>query len=162
MDDAEGPRNCGLEYEKTVAEHYRPFWERGIAVDIINADCDLSGYKLVIAPMLYMVREGFAERATRFVEQGGQFVATYWSGIVNESDLCHLGGFLALCGRCWVSGPKKLTVWPMASNQVQGLAGNKAGLQGPYQAIHLCDLIHLEGRQPSRAIEMTSMLTVRR
>ncbi len=65
MDDAEGPRNCGLEYEKTVAEHYRPFWERGIAVDIINADCDLSGYKLVIAPMLYMVREGFAERATR-------------------------------------------------------------------------------------------------
>ena len=146
MDDAEGPRNCGLEYEKTVAEHYRPFWERGIAVDIINADCDLSGYKLVIAPMLYMVREGFAERATRFVEQGGQFVATYWSGIVNESDLCHLGGF---------PGPLRplLGIWSEEidcladgeSNQVQGLAGNKAGLQGPYQAIHLCDLIHLEG-----------------
>lgn len=146
MDDAEGPRNCGLEYEKTVAEHYRPFWERGIAVDIINADCDLPGYKLVIAPMLYMVREGFAERATRFVEQGGQFVATYWSGIVNESDLCHLGGF---------PGPLRplLGIWSEEidcladgeSNQVQGLAGNKAGLQGPYQAIHLCDLIHLEG-----------------
>lgn len=114
MDDAEGPRNCGLEYEKTVAEHYRPFWERGIAVDIINADCDLSGYKLVIAPMLYMVREGFAERATRFVEQGGSLSRP--TGAVLSTNLtCVISvASLALCGRCWVSGPKKLTVWPMA------------------------------------------------
>lgn len=67
LDDAEGPRNMGMEYEKTVNEHYRPFWEKGIAVDVIDADGDLSQYALVIAPMLYMVREGFAERAEAFV-----------------------------------------------------------------------------------------------
>ena len=89
MDDAQGPRNIGLEYEKTVAEHYRPFWEKGISVDIINADCAFSDYQLVIAPMLYMVRDGFAQKVEAFVAQGGQFVATYWSGIVNESDLCY-------------------------------------------------------------------------
>ncbi|OAT22063.1 beta-galactosidase [Buttiauxella noackiae ATCC 51607] len=148
MDDAQGPRNCGMEYEKTVVDHYRPFWEQGIAVDVINADCDLSGYKLVIAPMLYMVREGFAEKATRFVEQGGQFVATYWSGVVNETDLCHLGGF---------PGPLRplLGIWAEEidcladgeSNIVQGLSGNNAGLQGPYQVRHLCELIHSEGAQ---------------
>ncbi|EMA8651020.1 beta-galactosidase [Cronobacter sakazakii] len=146
MDDAQGPRNLGLEYEKTVAEHYRPFWEQGIAVDIINADADLSGYKLVIAPMLYMVRDGFAQRAEAFVEQGGHFVTTYWSGIVNETDLCHLGGF---------PGPlrKLLGIWAEEidcladgeRNLIQGLAGNEAGLQGPYQVRHLCDLIHTEG-----------------
>jgi beta-galactosidase GanA len=27
-----------MEYEKTVNEHYRPFWEQGIAVDVIDAD----------------------------------------------------------------------------------------------------------------------------
>lgn len=148
MDDAQGPRNCGMEYEKTVVDHYRPFWEQGIAVDVINADCDLSGYKLVIAPMLYMVREGFAEKTTRFVEQGGQFVATYWSGVVNETDLCHLGGF---------PGPLRplLGIWAEEidcladgeSNIVQGLSGNNAGLQGPYQVRHLCELIHSEGAQ---------------
>jgi beta-galactosidase len=42
LDDAEGPRNKGMEYEKTVNEHYRPFWEKGIAVDVIDADGDLS------------------------------------------------------------------------------------------------------------------------
>ncbi|MBI3309801.1 MAG: beta-galactosidase, partial [Serratia liquefaciens] len=31
MDDAQGPRNIGLHYEQTVVEHYRPFWEQGIA-----------------------------------------------------------------------------------------------------------------------------------
>lgn len=146
MDNAQGPRNAGLFYEKTVAEHYRPFWEAGVAVDVINADCALDGYDLVIAPMLYMVRDGFAERVDAFVKRGGQFVTTYWSGIVNETDLCHLGGF---------PGPLRpvLGIWAEEidglydeeRNAVTGLAGNEAGLCGPYEVTHLCDLIHLEG-----------------
>ncbi|HDR2893613.1 TPA: beta-galactosidase [Enterobacter asburiae] len=148
LDDAEGPRNKGMEYEKTVNEHYRPFWEQGIAVDIIDADCDLSPYALVIAPMLYMVREGFAERAEAFVAAGGHLVTTYWSGVVNETDLCHLGGF---------PGPlrKLVGVWAEEidclddgeRNLIQGLAGNASGLQGPYQVRHLCELIHAESAQ---------------
>jgi beta-galactosidase len=97
-----------MEYENTVNEHYRPFWEQGIAVDIIDADVDLSA-KLVIAPMLYMVRDGFAERAEAFVANGGHLVTTYWTGIVNESDLCHLGGFPGRCANCWAFGRKRLT-----------------------------------------------------
>ncbi|HDR2474344.1 beta-galactosidase [Enterobacter soli] len=148
LDDAEGPRNKGMEYEKTVNEHYRPFWEQGIAVDIIDADGDLSQYALVIAPMLYMVREGFAERAEAFVAAGGHLVTTYWSGVVNETDLCHLGGF---------PGPlrKLVGIWAEEidclddgeRNLVQGLAGNASGLQGPYQVRHLCELIHAESAQ---------------
>ncbi|WJY16532.1 beta-galactosidase [Pectobacteriaceae bacterium CE90] len=146
MDDAQGPRNHGLYYEKTVVEHYRPFWEQGIAVDIINADCDLSGYTLVIAPMLYMVRDGFAKNVEDFVRQGGQFVATYWSGIVNETDLCHLGGF---------PGPLRplLGIWAEEidclkegeTNSVNSTPGNTLGLQGAWSARHLCELLHLEG-----------------
>jgi beta-galactosidase len=146
MDDAQGPRNIGLHYEQTVVEHYRPFWEQGIAVDIINADSDLSGYQLVIAPMLYMVREGFAERAEAFVRQGGQWVASYWSGIVNESDLCYLGGFPGplrpLLG-IWAEEIDSLT--EDETNSIRGVPGNELGLQGNYQARHLCELIHLEG-----------------
>jgi beta-galactosidase len=43
--------------------------------------------------MLYMLKEGTAERIEQFVQNGGTFVATYWSGIVNENDLVFLGGF---------------------------------------------------------------------
>lgn len=152
MDDAMGPRNQGMEYEKTVNEHYRAFWEQGVAVDVIDADVDFSSYTLVVAPMLYMVRAGFAERAEAFVAQGGYFIASYWTGIVNESDLCYLGGF---------PGPlrKLLGVWAEEIDSlpegeyhsVQGLQGNMAGLQGPYLARHLCELIHAETAIPLAA-----------
>lgn len=146
MDNAQGPRNIGLHYERTVTEHYRTFWEQGVAVDVINADADLSGYTLVIAPMLYMVRDGFANRVEQLLHRGGQFVASYWTGVVNESDLCHLGGF---------PGPLRplLGIWSEEidsltddeSNGVRALAGNELGLQDTYQARELCEHIHLEG-----------------
>ncbi len=146
MDNAQGPRNIGLHYERTVTEHYRTLWEQGVAVDVINADADLSGYTLVIAPMLYMVRDGFATRVEQLLHRGGQFVASYWTGVVNESDLCHLGGFPGplrpLLG-IWSEEIDSLT--DEESNGVRALAGNELGLQGTYQARELCEHIHLEG-----------------
>jgi len=41
---------------------------------------DLSRYKLVIAPMLYMLRGDIAERLYDFVQKGGVVVATYLTG----------------------------------------------------------------------------------
>ncbi|QQN35478.1 beta-galactosidase [Rahnella aceris] len=146
MDDSLGPRNQGLEYENTVAGHYRALWAQGIAVDVINADCDLTGYDLVIAPMLYMVRAGVGERITAFVQAGGRFVATYWSGIVNESDLCFLNGFpgpLRPVLGIWAEEIDSLT--DDQHNSVSGTEGNALGLNGPYRASELCEVIHLEG-----------------
>ncbi|GIO36641.1 beta-galactosidase GanA [Paenibacillus antibioticophila] len=80
-------------YIDTCQEHYRVFWEAGIPVDVITPDKPVNTYKLVIAPMLYMVREGFAEKMERYVEQGGTFVTTYMSGIVDRYDLVFREGF---------------------------------------------------------------------
>lgn len=143
--DSQGPRNCGVKYEQTVKEHYKPFWKKGVPVDIIDMDCDFSKYKVLIAPMLYMVRPGVGEKIERFVENGGTFVATYWSGIVNENDLCFLGGF---------PGPlrKVLGIWSEEidalhdgqSNSIEVDENNILGLKGQFEAVELCDLIHLE------------------
>jgi len=56
-------------------------------------DCtDLSRYKLVICPMLFMLKESFAEKLRAFVENGGTLLMTYFSGVVDESGLAWLGG----------------------------------------------------------------------
>ena len=91
--DAQGPRIEKKDYYDTVQKHYRAFWNLSIPVDVINMDCDFSKYKVVVAPMLYMVRPGVGERLEEFVEKGGTLITTYWSGIVDENDLCFLGGF---------------------------------------------------------------------
>ena len=145
MDDAQGPRQQRKDCEGMCKRHYGQFWSRGVAVDVINEDCDLSKYKLVVAPMLYMVRAGVGERIEQFVADGGTFVATYWSGIVDESDLCFQGGF---------PGPlrKVLGIWDEEidalydhdRNAVVPVAGNALGLAGEYEARDLCALIHAE------------------
>ncbi|HSV26914.1 MAG TPA: beta-galactosidase [Sedimentisphaerales bacterium] len=133
-------------YKETVISHYRSFWKMGIAVDIIDQSYDISGYKLVAAPMLYMLRPGFPERVENFVRAGGTFVTTYWSGLVDENDLTFLGGFPG-------GGLRKvLGIWneetdaihPSESNSVI-ISGCNCGLKGPYKAQDIFALIHAEG-----------------
>lgn len=148
VNDAQGPRNIGIHYERTVLEHYQAFWEQGIPVDVISMERDLSQYKLVIAPMVYMTSEDFGKRVESFVEAGGTFVTTYWSGIVNETDLTYLTGF---------PGPLRhvLGIWSEEidglydheTNYIQFDQNNHLGLAGEYEVRDLCELIHLEGAE---------------
>ena len=59
-------------------------------MDLIDETCSLDGYRVVAAPMVYLLREGWTEKVRTFVENGGIFLLTYWSGIVDETDLCYL------------------------------------------------------------------------
>ena len=48
---------------------------------------------MVVAPVLYMVKEGMKEALESFVKNGGILITTYMSGIVDQSDNVHLGGY---------------------------------------------------------------------
>jgi beta-galactosidase len=142
---SQGPRNRDRNYRETVEEMHRPFWNRGISADVIDSTADFSRYKLLIAPMLYMLRPGVAERITQFVEEGGTFVATYLTGIADESDLCFLGGF---------PGPLRpvLGLWveetdiPQDHHNQTVVFGAGNALEGQsYQARHYCDIVRPDG-----------------
>ncbi|HJA65923.1 MAG TPA: beta-galactosidase trimerization domain-containing protein, partial [Candidatus Mediterraneibacter cottocaccae] len=90
VEDTTGPR-LDLDYPKYVMEHYRAFWEQGIEADIVDMDADLSGYRLVSAPLNYMYKAGWPEKVRAFVESGGTFVTTFFSGMADETDLCFTG-----------------------------------------------------------------------
>lgn len=80
-------------YWSEVVEYYRALVELGVSVDFVAPDGDFSRYKVVVAPVWYMVSEEAGRKADAYVRDGGTLFVTYWSGIVNESDQCHLGGF---------------------------------------------------------------------
>ena len=96
IDGARGFNNKAKKYPETVIKHYSGFWKQGIPVDIISMEHSLEQYKVVIAPMLYMLHGDVAERIEDFVKSGGTFIATYLTGLVDENDLCFLGGFPGL------------------------------------------------------------------
>jgi beta-galactosidase len=132
-------------YDATCRSHYLPFWKAGVAVDVVGVDKDFSKYKLLIAPMLYMVKPGVAERMEKFAAAGGTVVATYCSGVVDENDLCFLGGF---------PGPlrKMLGVWAEEMDTLNdgevvrwsAAEGNPLRLTGEYESRLYCERIHAE------------------
>lgn len=78
------PRNDDKkEYEQTCIRHYGNFMKQGITVDIINMDCDFSAYRLLVAPMLYMIRKGVGERIERFVKHR---IGKLWSAYFKRKD----------------------------------------------------------------------------
>jgi beta-galactosidase len=72
---------------------YRPFFEANVTVDFARPDHDLSRYKLVVAPSLYLVSDQAAANLTAYVEGGGNLVMSFFSGIVDPSDHIRLGGY---------------------------------------------------------------------
>lgn len=90
VEDTTGPR-LDLNYVNAVMEHYRAFWEMGIEADFVSMDAELDGYRLVSAPLNYMYKPGYAERVKTFVENGGIYITTFFSGMADDTDLCFTG-----------------------------------------------------------------------
>lgn len=82
-----------LRYHQEALDWYSAFLALGVRADVIPAASDLTGYDVVVAPILHVVPEGLAQRLTRWVEDGGHLVTTYFSGIVDENDHVWLGGY---------------------------------------------------------------------
>ena len=92
LDDCQGYAADNKKYFDTCYEYHRIFWERGIDCDIVSPKADLSGYKIVAAPMLYLTDEETARNLKNYVAEGGTLWATYTLGTVDGTDLCWLGG----------------------------------------------------------------------
>ena len=78
-----------------VRSYYEPLYRRNITVDFVAPDADLSGYRLVLVPNLYLVRDQTAQMLERFVTAGGIVVMSFFSGIVDEFEHIRLGGYPA-------------------------------------------------------------------
>ncbi len=148
MEDAQGPRNQGLHYHEAVTKVHRGFRRMGLNVDMPDMEQELEEYAVVAAPMCYMFRRGFGERLRRYVEQGGRLILTYWSGIVDDTDLCFLGGTPhALTDVCGVRSEEIDGLYDWESNSGVAVPGNSLGLTGEYQCGCLCDLVRPEGAE---------------
>ena len=136
-----GP-NVDLKYVDQIHQYYQYFYEHHIPVDMIPVDGDFSRYKAICAPVLYMVKEGVAEALEAFVEAGGTLITGMMSGIVDQSDNVHLGGYPGplrrLCG-IWAEEIDALA--PEQSNTLRFPDGTEA------QCKLLCDIIRPEGAE---------------
>jgi beta-galactosidase len=74
---------------------YRPLYELNITADFVRPDSDLSRYRLVLVPNLFLVSDGGAANLSQYVRSGGTIVVSFFSGIVDQDDRILLGGYPA-------------------------------------------------------------------
>ncbi len=142
MEQAAGPRNKNLYYKEAVEKSYFAFKKLGMNVDVIDMEQTLEQYQVVAAPMLYMFRAGFEQKARAFVERGGILIMTYWSGIVDESDLCFLEG--TPHGLMDVMGLRREEIdglYDGECNTIVPSGDSGSRLNRKYSCEHLCDLV---------------------
>lgn len=69
-----------------------------VQTDFVRATDDLSRYRVVVAPALYLLSDEAARAITAFVDGGGVLVTTPYSDIVDEQDRFKPGGYTTRLG----------------------------------------------------------------
>ena len=141
LNDCQGYAKDDKKYFETCYAYHRVFWERGINCDIVAPNADLSGYKLVIAPMLYLTGEETISNLAGYVRDGGTLYGTYMMGTVDENDLCHLGG---------IPGGALKEVFGMVAEEIDTLYPAEHRHAAEHELADYCETVKLLG---ARAVE---------
>ncbi|GFH42725.1 beta-galactosidase LacZ [Lactococcus hodotermopsidis] len=131
-----------LKYIEQIHHYYTYFYQKNMAVDFLTFDDDLSKYDVIVAPVLYMTTPELVANIDSFVKNGGTFVTSFMSGIVDQSDNVILGGY---------PGPfrKMAGIWVEEFDALAPDARNSVVFSdhSVFQTRLLCDVIHLEGAE---------------
>ncbi|MFF1868333.1 beta-galactosidase [Kitasatospora herbaricolor] len=91
--DTKGLPSAELDYPGALKRAHRALWDAGITTDFAHPEADLSRYRLVLAPSLYLVSDAGAASLRRYVEGGGTLLVQYFSGVVDERHQVRTGGY---------------------------------------------------------------------
>lgn len=80
-------------YPEEVMHWYRALWNAGVNVDVVHPSADLSSYRAIVVPGLYMITDDDAARVARAARGGAQVLVGFFSGIVDVNDHIRLGGY---------------------------------------------------------------------
>ena len=134
-----------LHYWEQIKTYYRSLHRLNVAIDIVQPDSDLSQYRVVVAPLLYMLRPGVAHNLEQFVNGGGTLLTTFFSGIVDEHDHVGLGGYPAALRKLLGIHIEEFDPWlETMTNRVVIQAGK---LRGSYPCTLWGEVVHLEGAE---------------
>jgi beta-galactosidase len=125
-----------------VRSFYSALFRRGLTVDLAHPASDLTGYRLVVAPSLYLTTDAAAENLARYVEHGGTLLVTFFSGIVDANDQVRLGAAYQPFHR--LLGVEVEEFAPLEDGGVARVSSDEGGFDGSLWV----DVIRLDGAEP--------------
>ncbi len=132
-----------LNYLENLQAYHFPLHEQNITTDVVPVDRDLSRYKVVVAPLLYMIKPGFKESVEKFVSEGGTFITTFFSGVVNENDEVFQGGYPGPLSDLLGLRVEEFEAMKPYINNSLVMNGTLPNIEGEFESRLWCDILQL-------------------
>jgi beta-galactosidase len=140
------PHHPELDYVEQLRKYYRPLCNANVPVDFISEEADFSPYKLIIAPLLFLMTPELSSKLKNYVSRGGSLVLTMRTAVKDWNNrvlpqtlpggLAELLGLKILDYECLRSGAQKVR-WAASSSE----RGES------YAAEKWCDIITTDGAE---------------
>ncbi|MDX3661542.1 beta-galactosidase [Streptomyces sp. ID05-26A] len=91
--NSDGLPSSELGYHSALRAAHRALWDAGVVADFAHPATDLSRYRLVLAPSLYLLSDEGAENLRRYADDGGTLLVQHFSGVVDSRTHAWLGGY---------------------------------------------------------------------
>ena len=117
-----------VRYRDRAEDLHRALSAQGVGVDVVHPSADLSAYRLVVVPTLYLVSDATVAAVAAAAAGGATVVVTYFSGIVDEHDHIRLGGYPGAFRE--LLGVRTTEFLPLLEGErvgVEGLGGTSVG-----------------------------------
>lgn len=80
-----------LDCEAEMKKYHKFFYDRNVPVDVIPADRDLTGYRILILPQMIIAKPDFQRKLRDFAQRGGTVVLTYRDFVKDPDNNLVLG-----------------------------------------------------------------------
>ncbi|BCJ94071.1 beta-galactosidase [Anaerocolumna cellulosilytica] len=137
------PHHPELNYVEQVVKYYKGFYERNIPVDFVSDKEEFHKYKLLVAPLQYLMNPELEKKYDEYVAQGGHLVLTMRTGVKNDNNVCM--SEMELPGRLGTIAGIEINDYDClvgCNTEVLWIKSNKLE---PMKAEKWCDIIELKG-----------------
>ena len=91
-DQQDGRLSAHVDYPEIVRSWHRALWESNLPTAFARPDHDLSAYRLVVVPHLFLLNDTAIDNLVRYVRDGGTLVSGFLTGVADQDDLVRAGG----------------------------------------------------------------------
>ncbi len=146
LDYSSGP-SSDIDYVAEVRRYHKGFYDQNIPVAVTSVLADWSQYKVLVAPLLYMVSEETAAKIREFVAGGGIFLTTYLGGVVDENDRVTLKGYPGELRDVLGIWAEELNVLLPDDHVTFTVSDPSPSIQGRHHGHTVYERVHLEGAE---------------
>ncbi|WNI21220.1 beta-galactosidase [Streptomyces sp. ITFR-16] len=88
----EGRPSSLLDYTEVVRRWHRALWENGVVTEFARPDAELSRFRVVAVPHLYLLTDAAIDNLVAYARGGGLLVCGFFTGVADVDDRIRPGG----------------------------------------------------------------------